>query len=158
VEGALQRAYLRATPGVSHIRNPDDGLAPGVTGRRKELARLSVGIRRRATGHLEGAARRLGVQPRRGVGDYAADLRRQGGALLLGILLEPRTLERGQLRPEPVRRMIDATLGGRRPFTHVLGLLVTLELFQRQFLDGEHFPASTVAPEEPLRAVEPSPA
>jgi hypothetical protein len=53
------------------------------------------------------------------------------------MLFEPRTLGRGQLREEPVRRLVDETLRGRARHTQALGMLLTLELFQRQFLEGE---------------------
>jgi hypothetical protein len=78
----------------------------------------------------------------RGDGAYAADLRAAGGELL-SVLLEPRTLARGQIREQAVRRLVAETLSGRAAHTKALGMLLTLELFQRQFLDGE--------PSEPSR-------
>jgi hypothetical protein len=81
---------------------------------------------------------------RDGLGDYAADLRR-GGAELLEILLEPRTIARGQLRPESMRALVSETLNGRARNTRVLGMLLTFELFQRQFIDGEGL--STLRPQ-----------
>jgi hypothetical protein len=77
---------------------------------------------------------------RSGLGDYATDLRLEGGAELLGILLEQRTLERGQLREDTVRELVDDTLSGRARYTKPLGALLTFELFQRQFVDGAGFP------------------
>ena len=64
------------------------------------------------------------------------------GAELLGILLEPRTLARGQLREDAVRKLVDDTLSGRARYTKPLGALLTFELFQRQFVDGEGFEAA----------------
>ena len=36
-----------------------------------------------------------------------------------------------------VRRLVEETMSGRGRHTRALGMLVTLELFQRQFLEGE---------------------
>ena len=62
-------------------------------------------------------------------------------------------LDRGQLRPEGVRRLIDETLNGRAKHTRALGVLVTFELFQRQFVDGDGYqpdaPAETPAEVDP---------
>jgi hypothetical protein len=46
-----------------------------------------------------------------------------------------------------VRRLISETLSGRGRHTQALGILLTLELFQRQFVEGEapdssHLPQS----------------
>jgi hypothetical protein len=49
----------------------------------------------------------------------------------------PPTLARGQLREEPIRRLVAETLAGRGRHTYVLGVLLTLELVQRQFLEGD---------------------
>jgi hypothetical protein len=76
---------------------------------------------------------------RSGLGDYATDLRRHGGGKLLGILLEPRTLARRQIREQAVRSMISELLSGRGRHTQPLGVLLTFELFQRQFIEGEGF-------------------
>ena len=44
--------------------------------------------------------------------------------------------ERGLFRPEEVRRVVEANLSGREDFSlHVLQLL-TLEMWQREFLDS----------------------
>jgi len=86
---------------------------------------------------------------RQGIGDYAADLRHGG---LLALLLEPRTLERGQLREEGVRRLIDETLALRERHTMALGVLVTFELFQRQFVDGDGEPLSAPGSTEVIAA------
>ena len=76
---------------------------------------------------------------RSGLGDYATDLRRHCGGKLLDILLEPRTLARRQIREQAVRSMISELLSGRGRHTQPLGVLLTFELFQRQFIEGEGF-------------------
>jgi hypothetical protein len=75
-------------------------------------------------------------------------LRRRVDARLLGILLEPRTLARGQLREDAVRKLVEETLSGRARHTQPLGALLTFELFQRQFVDGEGFEPAEDPPNE----------
>lgn len=136
IGGELQRAYLTQFPGLAAVSSPKDGLAPALSGRRRRLAALAVRARRGVRARLD---TRLGPgwhPSSRGLGDYASDLR-QAGAGLLSILFEPRTLGRGQLREEPMRRLVDETLRGRARHTQALGMLLTFELFQRQFLEGE---------------------
>jgi asparagine synthetase B (glutamine-hydrolysing) len=136
IGGELHRAYLTQFHELAGVSSPKDGFAPALRGRRRHLAALTVRARRGVRARLDA---RLGPgwrASRRGLGDYASDLR-QAGADLLSILFEPRTLGRGQLREQPVRRLVDETLRGRARHTHALGMLLTLELFQRQFLEGE---------------------
>jgi hypothetical protein len=118
------------------LPSPKDGVPPALTGARRRAAGVGVRVR---TAVQERVDARLGVawrRDRRGIGDYATDLR-AAGAELLGVLLEPRTLERGQVREDAVRQLVGETLSGRARNTRVLGMLVTLELFQRQFLEGD---------------------
>lgn len=137
--GLVQKSYLRRFPGLARIPNAHDGVAPGLTGTRK---RLATQVNRTRDG-LERRLARNRLMARQGIGDYAADLRHGG---LLELLLEPRTLERGQLREEGVRRLIDETLSLRKRHTMALGVLVTFELFQRQFVDGDGFGELASAP------------
>jgi hypothetical protein len=134
--GQLQCLYLQRFPALASVRSPKDGLSPSLTGRRRRLAALRVKAGRRLRAEAE---RRVGVRrlpDRRGLGDYATELR-GGSRALLDVLLEPRTLARGQLREETVRRLLSDTRRGRARHTRALGMLLTLELFQRQFLDGD---------------------
>ena len=39
-----------------------------------------------------------------------------------------------------MRELVDDTLSGRARYTKPLGALLTFELFQRQFVDGDGFP------------------
>ena len=96
--------------------------------------------------------RRVDLVPRTGHGDYAAHLRGEAGARLLGLLLDERTLDRGQIRREGVRRLVDETVAGRASHAQVLGTLLTLELFQRQFFDGDGFERGAPAPSHVLVA------
>ena len=140
--GAIQKAYLRRFPELAAVRNARDEIPPGLTGRRRKAEELRIRARRGLRRRVDA---RLGPRwwpVRSGLGDYATDLRRGGGAELLGILLEPRTLARGQIREEAVRRLVDDTLSGRARYTKPLGALLTFELFQRQFVDGDGFEAA----------------
>jgi asparagine synthetase B (glutamine-hydrolysing) len=136
VDGALEREFLRRHAPTAGIRSPKDGVAPAATGLRLRLDRLGVRARRRARAELESILGHGRIPRHRGIGDYASDLRRSGGGPL-SILLEPRTLARGQIREEPVRRLVDETLSGRGRHTRPLGALLTLELFQRQFIERD---------------------
>jgi hypothetical protein len=131
--GLVQNAYLRRFPELASIPNATGGLAPGLAGRRAKVAVHINRTRARLARRL--APNRFIAQ--QGIGDYAADLRH---GKLLEVLVEPRTLERGQLREEGVRRLIDETLALRKRHTRALGVLVTFELFQRQFVDGDGAP------------------
>jgi len=138
--GRVQRAYLSRIHELGDVPTTKEHLAPSVNGGRRRVALGALQARTK----LRGAADRM-LGPawwpnREGLGDYAADLRR-GGADLLAILLEPRTIARGQLRTESVRALVSETLSGRARNTGVLGMLLTFELFQRQFIDGEGFSA-----------------
>lgn len=136
--GRLERDYLRRFSGVAELPSPKQGVTPSASGWREgvqvQMKRVRTRVRKAAT-QVMGAGWR--PQP----GDYAADLR-AGGAGLLSILVEPRTLDRGQLRADTVRRRVTDTLAGRGVHTYQLGMLLTLELFQRQFVDGDGFGSS----------------
>jgi asparagine synthase len=142
--GTLHRAYLRQFPDLAAVPNTKDGLAPGLTGRRRRLAAYSLRAR-------DGFKRRAGLEVNHGIGDYAADLRH---GRLLDVLLEARTLDRGQLREATVRRLVEETLTGRAKHTRALGVLVTFELFQRQFVDGDGCEETVI--DEPLEDVVPA--
>jgi asparagine synthetase B (glutamine-hydrolysing) len=134
--GTLERALLRRSPEVAAVRSPKDGLPPAATGWRERTARVEERGRRAVRSRARRLLGRTLVPDSRGVGDYAADLRGES-AHLLDLLLEERTLQRGQLNEEGVRRLVAETLGGKRSHARALGMLLTLELFQRQFLEGE---------------------
>ena len=134
--GQLQCHYLRRFPALASVRSPKDGLPPALTGRRRRLAAFRVKAQRRFRAEAEGRVGLRRLPDHRGLGDYATELR-GGSSALLDVLLEQRTLARGQLREETVRRLLSDTQRGRARHTRALGMLLTLELFQRQFLDGD---------------------
>ena len=61
---------------------------------------------------------------------------------LLGILLEPRTLQRGYFEPKAIRATMEEHFRGTRDRAGVLWMLLIFELWQRNFLEarttGEH--------------------
>lgn len=134
--GAIQLAYLRRYPELASLVTTKQGIAPSVKGYRRRIATL----RRKAAGRAVAFPLPFGRGGARGPGlaDYGLELR-GGSASVLEILTEQRTLDRGQLRGEAVRVLIDETLSGRRRFTRALSVLLTFELFQRQFVDGDGF-------------------
>jgi asparagine synthase (glutamine-hydrolysing) len=134
--GAIHLAYLRRYPELSSLATTRQGMAPDVKGYRRRVATLRQKAAARAVA-LPLAFGRAGAR-RPKLADYGLDLR-SSSANLLEILTEERTLDRGQLRGEAVRALIDETLCGRREFTRALGVLLTFELFQRQFVDGDGF-------------------
>jgi hypothetical protein len=124
LHGALQRAYLRAFPQLARVRSPKEGLPPVLRGGLERAARTAVRLRRHAR-RVDGA-----------YADIAPGLRAEGGGLL-AVLLEERTLRRGQLRAEAVRRLVSETVRGRTAHIAALEVLLMLELFQRLFVDEE---------------------
>jgi asparagine synthetase B (glutamine-hydrolysing) len=146
VTGAVQQAYLRRFPELASLANARDEIPPGLSPRGRRAAELRIRARRGLRRRVDSVVGPRWWPVRRGLGDYASDLRRRGGAGLLGVLLEPRTLERGQVREDAVRRMVEETLSGRGRQTQPLGVLLTLELFQRQFVEGEGFDPTEAVP------------
>lgn len=134
--GRLQQEYLRTVPGLAGVCNPKDGVAPSLQGARRSAAYAVVKARRRTARLLDDCVGPRWRTQQDGLADYAAELR-NGSRELLSVLLEPRTLERGQVRPQAVQRLVAETLSGRRRHTMVLGVLLNLELFQRQMLEGD---------------------
>lgn len=133
-DGLLQRASLDAFPQLTALPSPKDGPPPRLRGRRRRLSIGVVRAQRRSRARIDATLGFRWLPNRTGIGDYAHDLRTHGRPLL-GLLLEPRTLARGQVREEGVRKLVDELLAGRRRNTRPLGMLLTLELFQRQFID-----------------------
>jgi asparagine synthetase B (glutamine-hydrolysing) len=139
--GSLQLAYLRRFPELAADATTKEGFPPRLTGRRQRWAAKGVKVRRGVRSRLEPRLTTKRWANRHGYSDYAVEIRR-GSNALLDMLLESRTLDRGQLREEALRRLVDETRAGRARHTRTLGVLVTFELFQRQFVDGDGFHAS----------------
>jgi hypothetical protein len=110
--GALEMAYLRRFPELASLPSPKDGLRPRTTGWRRQLAAWNVRIRRGGRRRLDELFGPAWWPVHGGLADYATDLRRTGNGLL-AVLLEPRTLARGQLREDAVRMLVADLLSGR---------------------------------------------
>ncbi len=71
----------------------------------------------------------------------------------LGVLLEPRTLQRGYFKPKSVRSLVDEHLRGRRDRSGLLWRILVLELWHRNFMESrgqwstEHRPPDIYARE-----------
>ena len=66
---------------------------------------------------------------------------------LLGIVTEPRTLQRGYFKPVAIRSLLEEHLRGRRNHAGALWLLIVFELWHRNFLEARGFGGQTVVPE-----------
>jgi asparagine synthase (glutamine-hydrolysing) len=91
---------------------------------------------------LKKLAVRLGVprsviyRPKRGFGIPLVHwFRNELKQNLLGVLLEPRTVQRGYFDARVVRQLIDEHLGGRRDRSSELWILLVFELWHRNFLE-----------------------
>ena len=75
-------------------------------------------------------------------------MRDRSKAQFWGVLLEPRTLQRGYFKPQAVRSLLDEHLRGRRNRSGMLWRLLVLELWHRNFMDGGSvWPSDRRAPE-----------
>jgi asparagine synthase (glutamine-hydrolysing) len=92
---------------------------------------------------LKKLAERLGIPPalvhRRKQGfqlPLVEWMRSEAKTKFWGILLEPRTLERGYFKPEAVRALINEHVRGRRNRSGMLWRILVLELWQRNFMES----------------------
>ena len=119
MEHPLQRLYLGRFPELARVPNTKDGIPPSLDGWRRTVAGKVIRVRRGVRVGLDRPLRRAGLPPRRGYSDYTVHLRNDMGRRLLWLLLEERTLDRGQLRRDPVQssstRRSPAAHGTPRP-------------------------------------------
>jgi asparagine synthase (glutamine-hydrolysing) len=66
---------------------------------------------------------------------------------LLGIVIEPRTLQRGYFKPSAIRGMMNEHVRGRRNHAGALWLLLVFELWHRNFLEARGFSSQSAAQE-----------
>jgi asparagine synthase (glutamine-hydrolysing) len=64
---------------------------------------------------------------------------------IVQLLLEPRTLQRGYFNPKAVRRLLDEHISGRRNGPYEIWMLLSLELWHRNFLEKRGIAAETPA-------------
>jgi len=90
------------------------------------------------TNRAGGAHNVLLARPnRRTFADYNEELRCGARVLLDRVLLAPRTLDRGWWRADALRQLVERHLAGRANDAPALGVILTLELFARAFLDAQ---------------------
>jgi asparagine synthase (glutamine-hydrolysing) len=70
-------------------------------------------------------------------------MRDRSKAQFWGVLLEPRTLQRGYFKPAVVRSLIEEHLRGRRNRSGILWRMLVLELWHRNFMEARSEWAST---------------
>jgi hypothetical protein len=63
-------------------------------------------------------------------------MRDRSKAQFWGVLLEPRTLQRGYFKPAAVRSLIDEHVRGRRNRSGMLWRMLVLELWHRNFMEA----------------------
>lgn len=78
-----------------------------------------------------------GLLADRGCVDNAGWLRNELQDFVNSTLLNPKALDRGYFKPEYIRRLVERHLSGKQNFSSQLGLLLTFELWNRLFIDGE---------------------
>lgn len=71
---------------------------------------------------------------------------------LLGILSEPRTLQRGYFKPQAIRNLLDEHMRGRRNHSGVLWILLVFELWHRNFLEARNLSRESFARRNESRA------
>jgi len=64
---------------------------------------------------------------------------------LLGIVIEPRTLQRGYFNPAAIRTLLDEHVRGRRNHSGALWLLLVFELWHRNFLAAQGYGSESAA-------------
>jgi asparagine synthase (glutamine-hydrolysing) len=75
-------------------------------------------------------------------------MRNEMRELIMTVLLEPRTLQRGYFDPAGVRRLLDEHFSGRRDRSSAIWRLLIFELWHRNFLEA--LPSSEPCSAEPL--------
>jgi len=65
--------------------------------------------------------------------------------LILTVLLEPRSLQRGYLNPQGVRRLLDEHFQGRRDHSPRIWRLLMFEMWHRNFLENTSAPGVTLS-------------
>jgi len=100
---------------------------------------------------LKKLAERLGIpsellhRPKQGFQLPLRDWMRDGlKGEMLGLLVEPRTLQRGYFRPSAVRAMVDEHMRGRRNRSMHLWTILIFELWHRNFLEEHVYQTATV--------------
>ncbi|MBW1925293.1 MAG: hypothetical protein JRJ35_17745 [Deltaproteobacteria bacterium] len=125
--GELQvEVVRRCMPALLRIPNSNTG-APLDAGR----LRLFV------TDKFNSLAKRLSLPGFRHYTEFDHWQRKYFREAMERILFDERTLSRGLYRPEGIREVFELHISSKRNYAHLLGTMVALEIWQREFLDGE---------------------
>lgn len=132
----MQLALLKhARPDLARVPWEYTGVPADVsTPRRQVLQRGLYYVRRKASHWTRGL---VSAGSERERANYPAWLRTTLREWFTNILLDKRTLERGYFNETYLRQMISDHLEGRRNYAIQFGLLLTFELWNRLFVDGE---------------------
>lgn len=112
---------------------------------------------------LKKLAERLGIpgevlhRPKRGFQLPLVDWMRNELKETLGILLEPRTLQRGYFRKQAVRTLLNEHMRGRRDRSSILWRMLVLELWHRNFLEAGNFVATSASGDGAMAQANPDP-
>lgn len=136
LNGSLQRAFLTSRTTLGDLPSPKQGTAPSSRAAEQLVQSLLVRARQQAARCSPSPLRRRFGVAGHGASDYSLDLR-SASRPLLSILVEERTLDRRQIRPDAAQAIVDEIVSGRTTNTRLAGTLVTLELFQRYFIDDD---------------------
>ncbi len=125
------RGFIQAAPDLAKIPFARAGL-PLVPCMRD----LSIRANRQMRWWLQqGGLKWVSPPKKRPYADYNHWLRTALRDWVEGILLDRRTLDRGYLRPQYVRALVERHMQGEGEFARQLGVLLTFELWHRMFLD-----------------------
>lgn len=124
-DGELQReVVLRNTPALAKIPNSNTG------------APLDAGpLRLFVTDKVNSILRRLSFPGFRHYTEFDRWQREYFKTALEQILFDERTLSRGLYRREGLQSVFDAHISGKKNYAHMLGTVVGLEIWQREFID-----------------------
>jgi asparagine synthase (glutamine-hydrolysing) len=126
----VHRHLLRQfNPALLKITNANTGAPAGASDFTQRLYRKANGCLKRL----------FGYERYKHYVDVPGWLRGPLRAHVEDVLLDKRTLKRGIYRPYGVRGLIDAHMSGRSDRGTAILLLLFLELWHRQFVDGEHW-------------------
>jgi asparagine synthase (glutamine-hydrolysing) len=127
----VKNAFIRAFPAYAQIPTTETGLPM-----MDNLTTVRIQAENWARWHLRRVAPRVRYPARRPYKDYANWFRTVLRPWLEATLLNPQALDRGDFKPEAVRRLVSEHMAGS-DHTVKLGALMTLELWRSKYVDGD---------------------
>jgi asparagine synthetase B (glutamine-hydrolysing) len=126
----IKNAFIRDFPAYAQVPSTETGLPL-----MDNLTTVRLQAENWARWHARRVAKGVRYPRHRPYKDYHTWFRTVLRPWVEGILLDRRTLERGDFKPESVRRLVAEHMAGANR-TVKLGALISLELWRRQFIDG----------------------